>query len=72
MIDPACVLSSVSRVSSELLTTWWEIDKYSNSLHDMKSVQDMGNSGSDKDINCVFEDILMAEDWWVSTIIAVD
>ena len=42
------------------------------SLHDMKSVQDMGNSGSDKDINCVFGDILMAEDWWVSIIIAVD
>ena len=33
------------------------------SLHDRKSVQDMGSSGSDKDINCVFGDILMAEDW---------
>ena len=33
------------------------------SPHDMKSVQDMGNSGSDnKDINSLFEDILMTED----------
>ena len=29
----------------------------------MKTVQDMGNSGSDKDINSLFEDILMTEDW---------
>ena len=25
--------------------------------------KDMENSGNDKDINSVFEDILMAEDW---------
>ena len=43
--------------------------------HDMKTVQDMGNSGRDKDINSLFEDILMSEDWWVQLVyynIAVD
>ena len=29
----------------------------------MKTVQDMGNSVSDKDINSLFGDILMTEDW---------